>query len=137
MDLRLDDPDPRIRDLAYLLFLEDLLGGKWVERWARERGKLGRRSEDADHGQIRRSDCAPNPRGWTIAGHSKVASRARPVVWPDVLSERTSKRRAVPPEGGFHRREARRMLSTTTNASFTAHGRSNPGAAGACWRPAH
>ena len=40
MDLRLDDPDPRIRDLAYLLFLEELLGGKWVERWARERGKL-------------------------------------------------------------------------------------------------
>ncbi len=40
MDLRLDDPNPRIRDLAYLLFLEELLGGKWVERWARERGKL-------------------------------------------------------------------------------------------------
>ncbi len=40
MDLRLDDPDPRIRDLAYLLFLEEALGGKWVERWARERGKL-------------------------------------------------------------------------------------------------
>ncbi len=37
MDHRLDDPDPRIRDLAYLLFLEELLGGKWVERWARER----------------------------------------------------------------------------------------------------
>ncbi len=35
---RLDDPDPRIRDLAYLLFLEELLGGEWVERWARERG---------------------------------------------------------------------------------------------------
>ncbi len=40
MDLRPDDPDPRIRDLAYLPFLEQLLGGKWVERWARERGKL-------------------------------------------------------------------------------------------------
>ncbi|MEE9133176.1 MAG: hypothetical protein V3U13_06420 [Gemmatimonadota bacterium] len=40
MDHRLDDPDLRIRDLAYLLFLEQLLGGKWVERWARERGKL-------------------------------------------------------------------------------------------------
>ena len=40
MDLRLDDPDPRIRDLAYLLFLEALLGPEWVERWARERGKL-------------------------------------------------------------------------------------------------
>ncbi len=37
---RLNDRDPRIRDLAYLLFLEQLLGGKWVERWARERGKL-------------------------------------------------------------------------------------------------
>ncbi len=32
MDVRLDDPDPRIRDLAYLLFLNELLGGKWVER---------------------------------------------------------------------------------------------------------
>ncbi len=40
MDLWLDDPDPRTRDLAYLLFLDELLGGKWVERWARERGKL-------------------------------------------------------------------------------------------------
>ncbi len=40
MDLRLDDPDPRIRDLANLLFLDELLGGEWVERWARERGKL-------------------------------------------------------------------------------------------------
>ena len=37
---RLDDADPRIRDLAYLLFLEESLGGKWVERWARKRGKL-------------------------------------------------------------------------------------------------
>ncbi len=27
MDLRLDDPDPLKRDLAYLLFLEELLGG--------------------------------------------------------------------------------------------------------------
>jgi hypothetical protein len=34
---RLDDADPRIRDLAYLLFLEELLGPEWVERWARER----------------------------------------------------------------------------------------------------
>ena len=40
MDLRLDDPDPRIRDLAYLLFLEELLGPEWVARWALERGKL-------------------------------------------------------------------------------------------------
>jgi hypothetical protein len=45
MDLRLDDPDPRIRDLAYLLFLEDLLGPEWVERWARERGKLDAQRE--------------------------------------------------------------------------------------------
>jgi hypothetical protein len=36
----LSSPDLRIRDLAYLLFLEELLGGQWVERWARERGKL-------------------------------------------------------------------------------------------------
>ena len=40
MDLLLDDPDPVKRDLAYLLFLEEALGGEWVERWARERGKL-------------------------------------------------------------------------------------------------
>ncbi len=40
MDLRLDDPDPRIRDLAYLLCREQLLGPEWVERWARERGEL-------------------------------------------------------------------------------------------------
>ena len=33
MGLRLDDPDPRIRDLAYLLFLEEVLGPGWVERW--------------------------------------------------------------------------------------------------------
>jgi hypothetical protein len=31
MDLRLDDPDPRIRDLAYLLLLEALLGAQRVE----------------------------------------------------------------------------------------------------------
>ena len=40
MHLWLDDLDPRIRDLAYLLFLEEALGGEWVGRWARERGKL-------------------------------------------------------------------------------------------------
>ena len=40
MELRLDDPDPHVRDLAYLLFLEGAFGGEWVERWARERGKL-------------------------------------------------------------------------------------------------
>ena len=39
-NLWLDDPDPHIRDLAYLLFLGQVLGGKWVEPWARERGKL-------------------------------------------------------------------------------------------------
>ncbi len=36
----LSSPDPLKRDLAYVLFLEELLGGEWVERWARERGKL-------------------------------------------------------------------------------------------------
>ncbi len=49
MGLRLDDPDPRIRDLASVAFLdeaigrpflEEALGGKWVERWARGCGKL-------------------------------------------------------------------------------------------------
>ena len=33
-------PAGRIRDLACLLFLEELLVPEWVERWARERGKL-------------------------------------------------------------------------------------------------
>ncbi len=33
-------PDPLKRDLAYLIFLEEALGPEWVERWARERGKL-------------------------------------------------------------------------------------------------
>ena len=36
----LNSPDPLKRDLAYLLFLGEALGGQWVERWARERGKL-------------------------------------------------------------------------------------------------
>ncbi len=40
MDLRLDDPDPRIRDLAYLQFLSELLGGTWTKRWACDRRKL-------------------------------------------------------------------------------------------------
>jgi len=50
MDLRLDDPDPLRRDLAYLLFLEELLGDQWVERWARERGKLDALREWAEGG---------------------------------------------------------------------------------------
>jgi hypothetical protein len=52
MGLRLDDPGPLKRDLAYLLFLEELLGPEWVERWARERGKL-----DAAPGVGERHDC--------------------------------------------------------------------------------
>ncbi len=36
----LSSPDPLKRDLAYLLFLEELLGPEWVERWACEPGKL-------------------------------------------------------------------------------------------------
>ena len=32
--------NPLKRDLAYLKLLEELLGPEWVERWARERGKL-------------------------------------------------------------------------------------------------
>jgi len=36
----IDSPDPLKRDLAYLKLLEELLGPEWVERWARERGKL-------------------------------------------------------------------------------------------------
>ncbi len=40
MDLGLNDPDPRIRELAYLLFLDEAIGPEWVERWTRERGKL-------------------------------------------------------------------------------------------------
>ncbi len=65
MDLRLDDPDPRIRDLAYLLFLEVLLGGKWVERWARQRGKFdalrewrsARSASSGGKGPLRESAC--------------------------------------------------------------------------------
>ncbi len=38
MDLRLDDPDPHIRDLAYLLFLEEAIGRPFLERWARMNG---------------------------------------------------------------------------------------------------
>ncbi len=34
----LKSANPLRRDLAYLLFLEELLGPEWVERWARERG---------------------------------------------------------------------------------------------------
>jgi len=36
----LGSPDPLRRDLAYLRLLEELLGPEWVERWAKERGKL-------------------------------------------------------------------------------------------------
>ncbi len=44
MDLRLDDPDAGISDLACPLFLEELLRPEWVERWghgfrARGRGR--------------------------------------------------------------------------------------------------
>ena len=35
MDLRLDDPDPRIRDLASVAFLDDAIGRPFLERWAR------------------------------------------------------------------------------------------------------
>ena len=35
-----DSPDPLKRDLAYLRLLEELLGPKWVERWALEHGKI-------------------------------------------------------------------------------------------------
>ena len=35
----LSSPDPLKRELAYLLF-EEALGGEWVERWARKRGKV-------------------------------------------------------------------------------------------------
>ena len=35
MDLRLDDPDPRIRDLTSVAFLDDVIGRPFLERWAR------------------------------------------------------------------------------------------------------
>ncbi len=38
MDLRLDDPDPRIRDLASVAFLDDAIGRPFLERWARMNG---------------------------------------------------------------------------------------------------
>ena len=34
MDHRLDDPDPRIRDLAKLAFLDDVFGRTFLRRWA-------------------------------------------------------------------------------------------------------
>ena len=55
MDLRLGDPDPHIRDLAYLLFFDELLGPEWVERWARERGKLDTLREAAVSGVLTES----------------------------------------------------------------------------------
>ncbi len=35
MDLRLDDPDPRIRELASVAFLDDAIGRPFRERRAR------------------------------------------------------------------------------------------------------
>ena len=35
MDLWLDDPDPHIRELAMIAFLDDVIGRGFVERWAR------------------------------------------------------------------------------------------------------
>jgi hypothetical protein len=35
MDLWLDDPDPHIRELAMIAFLDDVFGRGFLERWAR------------------------------------------------------------------------------------------------------
>ncbi len=35
MDLYLDDPDPHIRELAMIAFLDDVIGRSFLERWAR------------------------------------------------------------------------------------------------------
>jgi hypothetical protein len=35
MDLRLDDPDPRIRELATIAFLDDVFGRGFRLRWAK------------------------------------------------------------------------------------------------------
>ena len=35
MDLWLDDPDPHIRELAMIEFLDDVIGRSFLERWAR------------------------------------------------------------------------------------------------------
>jgi len=35
MDLRLDDPDPHVRDLAMIAFLDDVFGRGFLLRWAR------------------------------------------------------------------------------------------------------
>ena len=35
MDLWLGDPDPRIRDLASVAFLDEVIGRGFLERWAR------------------------------------------------------------------------------------------------------
>ena len=34
MDLRFDDPDPRIRDLASVAFLDEAIGRPFLVRWA-------------------------------------------------------------------------------------------------------
>jgi len=38
MDLWLDDPDPHIRDLAMITFLDDVIARSFLERWARMNG---------------------------------------------------------------------------------------------------
>ncbi len=35
MDLRLDDPNPRIRELATIAFLDDVFGRGFLLRWAK------------------------------------------------------------------------------------------------------
>lgn len=38
MDLGLNDPDPQIRELAMIAFLDDVIGRGFLERWARMNG---------------------------------------------------------------------------------------------------
>ncbi len=69
MDLRLDDPDPRIRDLAYLLFLDELLGGKWVERWAPRWRESGMSIAFGAGAVVQRPPMKFGMRSWTVVTH--------------------------------------------------------------------
>ncbi len=79
MDLRLDDPDPRIRDLASVAFLEEAIGRPFLERWARMnnceerieerlselemtlRGRIGRSPDRADAAVMAFAEPAKRP----------------------------------------------------------------------------
>jgi hypothetical protein len=79
MDLRLDDPDPRIRDLATIAFLDDVFGRGFLLRWAKMnnceerieerlselemtlRGRIGRSPDRADAAVMAFAEPAKRP----------------------------------------------------------------------------